>query len=567
MQQSVPAALGYIQAGRWEAQTGGYCHSTADRSPACLCVHACPTHREAANYVLQAMDPSRYQGVCFFDTDAKQWAICDTTGRCMPRHSSPVAERDTFAIFDEARCRGADLKLQQQAVGLLTLAPGMCKDKLMQAAGRMRQLGRGQTLQVVGLPDVTEKIVEANAASLGSSRKASELGMQHVLQWVMSNTVQANLHGVVWWAGQGLHFAASKGAPDRALVADDLLPMALYGSSKAPRPMADIVADMAQRQLRPQAGMHAAVAAAGESAVLPDVEPQAAAVAAGGSDPATAGVSAGGGGAAAGAHAFVQLRPKQQQLAHQIVINATTYGQGHKVMAGAGVDEECERELEREEEQEQEQQVQIARVDAAAEQDWNYTAALAAPTLSALATAIRSTCSIHRLQDVVQLLQPSSVASIAWSRNVFVTKNFMFATSAGTLSAAAAAGAAGCVCLNEYLRAVDKMLLFPAGELLLLSEREAEGVLELLWGAPSSSTSTTAPAASAVAAGHGHSCPKNQLLSLAYARLVYSAVQGTAARAAPQLPFLAHPLPGPGREALPFPAVPERPPVQWWGNV
>ena len=40
-----------------------------------------------------------------------------------------------LTLFDEARCRGADLKLRPDAVGLLTLGPATCKDKLMQAAG------------------------------------------------------------------------------------------------------------------------------------------------------------------------------------------------------------------------------------------------------------------------------------------------------------------------------------------------------------------------------------------------------------------------------------------------
>lgn len=40
-----------------------------------------------------------------------------------------------FTLFDEARCRGADLQLRPDAVGLLTLGPTTCKDKLMQAAG------------------------------------------------------------------------------------------------------------------------------------------------------------------------------------------------------------------------------------------------------------------------------------------------------------------------------------------------------------------------------------------------------------------------------------------------
>ena len=146
--------------------------------------------------------------------------VKDAKGRCMPRHSSPIAERQAFVMFDDARCRGADLQLRQDAVGLLTLGPGICKDKLMQAAGRLRQLGRGQTLRFVGTEKISAKI--CRLSNYGSSSCSSPVATSsrdikslHVLQWVMRNTVQSTLNGVMEWSRQGLYFAATKGAPDR----------------------------------------------------------------------------------------------------------------------------------------------------------------------------------------------------------------------------------------------------------------------------------------------------------------------------------------------------------------
>lgn len=69
----------------------------------------------------------------------------------------------------------------------------------MQAAGRLRQLARGtQSVRFVGPPDVTAKIAHANSGlPAGAALEAA-----HVLRWVMANTVQATLHGVLQWAGQ-----------------------------------------------------------------------------------------------------------------------------------------------------------------------------------------------------------------------------------------------------------------------------------------------------------------------------------------------------------------------------
>ena len=49
-------------------------------------------------------------------------------------------------IFDEARTRGADIKMKKDTVAMLSLSANMTKDKLMQAAGRLRLLGRSQQL-------------------------------------------------------------------------------------------------------------------------------------------------------------------------------------------------------------------------------------------------------------------------------------------------------------------------------------------------------------------------------------------------------------------------------------
>jgi hypothetical protein len=57
--------------------------------------------------------------------------------------NSPIKENEAFVLFDENRCRGADMMLNQDAKALLTLGPKMCKDKLMQAAGRLRMLDKG----------------------------------------------------------------------------------------------------------------------------------------------------------------------------------------------------------------------------------------------------------------------------------------------------------------------------------------------------------------------------------------------------------------------------------------
>jgi hypothetical protein len=173
--------------------------------------------------------------------------VVDLQGRRMPRHCSPIRESQAFTIFDEARCRGADLQLRAEAVGLLTLGPTTRKDKLMQAAGRLRKLGKGQRLRIVGTADVTAKIRSTCSAAPAPRAK---LTSRHVLQWVMHNTVQATQNGVLEWSYQGLLFAATRGAPEHALQPELLDLEAMYAGSRCRRPVADVVQEHRTRRSR-----------------------------------------------------------------------------------------------------------------------------------------------------------------------------------------------------------------------------------------------------------------------------------------------------------------------------
>eukprot|EP00198_Chlamydomonas_reinhardtii_P008814 XP_001698151.1 predicted protein [Chlamydomonas reinhardtii] len=215
----------------------------------CGALMAGTSNRRAAEYLLagprlQRLQQLRFRGVTYFDEAARGWVVLEHTGRCLPRASSPLQEHETFVLYDEARCRGADLKLQRSAVGLLTLGPRVCKDKLMQAAGRLRQLSRGQALRFAATADIAARVVEyaaasgsAGGAAAAAAGGSTDPGAVDVLAWVMGNTVDANLHGVVQWAAQGLHFATTLGAPERS-VQDEVLGLReLYASSKAPHPL------------------------------------------------------------------------------------------------------------------------------------------------------------------------------------------------------------------------------------------------------------------------------------------------------------------------------------------
>ncbi|KAG2496793.1 hypothetical protein HYH03_005201 [Edaphochlamys debaryana] len=386
----------------------------------CGALLAGTSNRAAAAFILPRLDRVRFCGVTYFDEGKRCWVVEDRQGRRAPRDASPFPEADTFVLFDDARCRGADLKLRLGAVGLLTLGPGSTKDRVMQAAGRLRQLGRGQKLWLAAAPDVAARIRSASAAVAASAAAAAANSVdswprrqvaEAVLRWAMDNTVAATLVGVQAWADQGLAFAATGGSPRPT---DKLTEPAL-------------------------AAKHTGADDAGENAP-------------------------------AGAAAV-------QQYAAQIVLRSTEYGEGHLVVAGGRADEECEKELEQEEEEEEEVERELPRITRRSEKAWDLAAVSAAlagnaAVLSPASLAAAANVQVRSLPSAVQhMLAPRALRHIPWSVKVHGTSNFYAAAADPQPSP-----------LNDYLRPVDALLLFPRlGQVLLLSEREADQLLGALW--------------------------------------------------------------------------------------
>jgi hypothetical protein len=72
---------------------------------------------------------------------------------------SPIREHESFVIYDESHCRGADMKFNSST---FCLGPRMCKDKMMQAACRLRRLVEGQSLDFASTKEIDRDIRQCN---------------------------------------------------------------------------------------------------------------------------------------------------------------------------------------------------------------------------------------------------------------------------------------------------------------------------------------------------------------------------------------------------------------------
>jgi hypothetical protein len=326
---------------------------------------------DAAAHLLQLLFDagSDLGGVVYFDASAGggEWVVRDRAGGVRPLKASPLRERDAFVLFDERHCRGADMRLRRDARAVLTLGPRTAKDKIMQAAGRLRQLSGEQSLLLTAQRDVHDSVLASSSLS-GSGD--DEVSVEAVLRWVMANTIAASRTGLLEWALNGLHFADTHGAPARTLLREQLELARAY----APACRAEEVGTLV-----------AAHAAAGAELRGDDEN------------------------GSADTHAT-------QRWADDVVAAAARYGAGVRV-AASSLAEECERELEHEAEKEEEEERQVPSHAPRPETDWSATR---------LATGDLPDGAMRLADAVARCVQPPALGAIAWSGGeIWVTRNFM----------------------------------------------------------------------------------------------------------------------------------------------
>ena len=364
------------------------------------------------------------------------WVLSTAKGEAWPLRSSPIRERDALALFDQNQCRGADLKLRQTAVAALTVDLDMTKDVLMQAAGRLRQLGRGQKIWLVLSHAAGNSVQEAHGLS-----SHDDICTRHILEWVVANTATYIRTHTVSWGMQAAQYALGKERDGIELQNERLRVDQLYGDSHAPKQTKEVVKDFARRLLD-----NAGDTSPNASGALEDV-----------------------------------LSEEDDSVWSRVLDRCRQLGTD--ITGSGGVDEECERELEREQEQEQERQVELQKRTAVTETPWGNPAGILR-TSSAL--QLQSACQAEKVWELQGLLRQSGSAavttlaplhSIEWNGGgftVYCTSNFAKpAAPVATLPSVSAEDAM----LEPPL--AENMLVFPKRrELLLISQFEAEIVLK-----------------------------------------------------------------------------------------
>eukprot|EP00892_Ulva_mutabilis_P010317 jgi/Ulvmu1/7658/UM038_0087.1 len=246
---------------------------------------------------------------------ATGWCMLDMQKHCIEKARSPIKEDEALVLIGDAQCRGTDMKLAPTARAVLTLGPDMRRQDLMQAAARMRQLARGQSVAVVAREEVCRAVRE-----ICQLAPAATISMADVIGWTMWNTSRASWKEFPEFLAQGKHFAHSLGKPIFAEMEDSTLE-GMYGHSSHAQSLEDFLdRDLVANGVQP-------------TQLCPE-----------------------------GAHSMAMLRQHAMARGHDVISTES------------GVAEECEREVQQQEEEETTQEEAdrvVAHLEPRAEKDWS----------------------------------------------------------------------------------------------------------------------------------------------------------------------------------------------------
>jgi hypothetical protein len=156
----------------------------------------------ARNWLL-GLNASSTKEAAVFCNENDELCVVDRQGRVELLQVSSFASRlDLCVVYlDEQHTRGIDIKLPIKYRAAVTLGASLTKDRLVQAAMRMRKLGKGQTVVFCVPAEITTKIRETLHMTLGD-----EIGVREVLRWVISETHAETRHSMTLWAHQNHRF-------------------------------------------------------------------------------------------------------------------------------------------------------------------------------------------------------------------------------------------------------------------------------------------------------------------------------------------------------------------------
>jgi hypothetical protein len=115
------------------------------------------SNHDVALYLLRKGLPDM-KGVVFLDEQDRQMVLLRKGFKVVKLAESGLAWSERFTFYDQVHTTGMDIKQTVDAIAAVTLGKDMVFRDYAQGAFRMRGIGKGQTIKLLVVPEILERI-------------------------------------------------------------------------------------------------------------------------------------------------------------------------------------------------------------------------------------------------------------------------------------------------------------------------------------------------------------------------------------------------------------------------
>jgi hypothetical protein len=161
------------------------------------------SNKDVAEYLLRG-GLSEMKGVVFLDELDRQMVLLRKGFKVVKLADSGLAWSERFTFYDQVHTTGMDIKQTVDACAALTLGKDMVFRDYAQGSFRMRGIGKGQTIKLLVVPEIADRIKtqvsiggnttvkSVTEVSVSASPDEIAQHLKDVVSWLMTNSMRVD---------------------------------------------------------------------------------------------------------------------------------------------------------------------------------------------------------------------------------------------------------------------------------------------------------------------------------------------------------------------------------------
>lgn len=155
------------------------------------------SNKAVAEYLLKA-GLEHVKGVVYLDELDRQMVLLRKGLKVVKLVDSGLAWNERFTFYDQVHTTGMDIKQAVDACAALTLGKDMVFRDYAQGSFRMRGIGKGQTIKLLVVPEISDRIKTQVSIGAGLKVNADEYSLnptqflRDVLSWLNINSMRVD---------------------------------------------------------------------------------------------------------------------------------------------------------------------------------------------------------------------------------------------------------------------------------------------------------------------------------------------------------------------------------------